>query len=74
MNDKVQYDLFEFLPDGAALWRCSVNGRDRALAELKSLGQTSQNEFRVLHLPSQTVLASWPARSKPARSKAANTA
>lgn len=51
------YDIFEILPDGAPMWRCTVDGQKAAVAELESLGKTSHNELIAVHLPSSRIIA-----------------
>lgn len=51
------YDIFEILPDGAPMWRCTVDNQNAAVAELESLGKTSQNELIAVHLPSSRIVA-----------------
>lgn len=52
-----QYDIFEILPDGAPVWKCSVEGQDAALLKLESVGQSCQNELILVHLPSSRIVA-----------------
>jgi len=51
------YDLFEVLDDGTALWRCTVEGREEAISKLRELAAATRNELRLMHLPSQTLIA-----------------
>ena len=51
------YDIFERLPDDSMRWRASVVGHEPAIAKLKELAAKSGNEFRVMHLPTQAVIA-----------------
>ena len=52
-----EYDLFEIFPDGSALWRDAVPGRDEAMKQLRQLSTETPNEIRLMHLPSQTLIA-----------------
>ena len=52
-----EYDLFEHLPNGDLLWRMTVNGHENAIQQLKKLAATTSNEVRVVHLPTQSVVA-----------------
>lgn len=56
MNDN-EFDLFEIFPDGSAIWRLTVTGRDEALAVLQQLAARTGNEVRVMHLPTNSVIA-----------------
>lgn len=51
------YDLFEIFPDGSALWRHTVTGRDEAIKRLQELSVQTANEVRLMHLPTNTVTA-----------------
>lgn len=52
-----QYDLFEVYPDGFPVWRETVNGHENAIQRLRELSAKTTNEVRVLHLPTNTVIA-----------------
>jgi hypothetical protein len=52
-----EYDLFEMFPDGTALWRLTVTGRQEAIEVLHQLCTRTANEVRVMHLPTNTVIA-----------------
>jgi len=52
------YDLFEVLPDGAPIWRESVRGHENAVQKLKELAKRTSNEVRVMHVLSNTLIAS----------------
>jgi len=58
------YDLFEVFPDGALIWRDSVTGHENAIRRLRQLVELPDNEFRVVHLPTNTLIASMK-RAKP---------
>jgi hypothetical protein len=53
-----EYDLFEVLSDGAVLWRQTAAGRENALRKLGELSQQTLHEIRVMHVLSNTVIAS----------------
>jgi hypothetical protein len=52
-----EYDLFEVLDDGAVLWRCVVQGREEAISKLRESAATTRNEWRLMHIPTQTLIA-----------------
>ena len=52
-----QYDLFEHFSDGEVLWRMTVTGHENAIQQLKKLAATTSNEVRVVHLPTQAIIA-----------------
>jgi len=52
-----QYDLFEQFPNGDVLWRMTVTGHENAIQQLRDLAATTYNEVRVVHLPTQSVIA-----------------
>jgi hypothetical protein len=51
------YDLFEVMPDGDLIWKATVDGHENAVHHLQQAAKRSQNEFRLMHLPSMTVIA-----------------
>lgn len=51
------YDLFEILPDGSPIWKCAVAGHENAVQQLRELAAKTNNEVRIMHLPTQTVIA-----------------
>lgn len=51
------YDLFEVLPDGAAVWREAVTGHENAIRKLHELSTRTANEVRVMHLATNTLIA-----------------
>ena len=53
-----EYDLFEVLSDGAVVWRQTAAGRENALQKLGELSQQTSHEVRVMHVLSNTVIAS----------------
>ena len=52
-----EYDLFEQFPNGDVLWRTTVIGHENAIQQLRELAATTYNEVRVVHLPTQAVIA-----------------
>lgn len=52
-----QYDLFKHFSDGDVLWRMTVTGHENAIQQLKKLAATTPNEVRVVHLPTQAIIA-----------------
>jgi hypothetical protein len=58
------YDLFEVLDDGTVLWRCTVEGREEAISKLQELAAATRNELRLMHLPSQTLIARMNEKAK----------
>jgi hypothetical protein len=52
------YDLFEVLPDGAPLWRQMATGREDALRKLGELSKQTSHEIRVMHVLSNSLIAS----------------
>jgi len=52
------YDIFEILPDGAPLWRTAIEGHEAAIRKLQELAALSTNEIRVMHLASNSIVAS----------------
>ncbi|HWO32655.1 MAG TPA: hypothetical protein VNO32_27985 [Candidatus Acidoferrum sp.] len=53
-----EYDLFEVLPDGAAVWQVAVTGHENAIRKLHELSARTTNEVRIMHLPTKTLIAS----------------
>jgi len=53
-----EYDLFEEFPDGTLIWRDSVSGHEKAIQRLRELVEVTDNEFRVMHIPTNTLIAS----------------
>ena len=52
------YDLFEVLPDGAVIWQETVSGHENAIRKLVELSKRTANEVRVMHVLSNTLIAS----------------
>jgi hypothetical protein len=51
------YDIFEKTEDGSMLWRVAIPGHEAAIQKLRELAAKSPNEFRLMHLASNTVIA-----------------
>lgn len=58
------YDLFEILPDGSPLWKCAVTGHENAVQQLRELAKHTDNEVRIMHLASNTIIAVFNAPPK----------
>jgi hypothetical protein len=52
------YDLFEVLPDDASIWKETVSGHENAIQKFKKLSKRTSNEVRVMHVLSNTLIAS----------------
>lgn len=63
------YDIFEVLPDGDLEWRDFAEGHDAALARARELAAGSRNEFRVMHLPTNSIVAVFNTRQSPEESE-----
>ena len=63
-----EYDLFEHFSNGDVLWRMTVIGHENAIQQLKELAATTSNEVRIVHLPTQAVIAVMNRASKEAPS------
>jgi hypothetical protein len=57
------YDAFEVLPDGVMVWRATITGREDAIDRLQQVAKDSANEFRLMHIPSMTVIATINAKT-----------
>jgi hypothetical protein len=51
------YDLFEVMPDGNVVWRATITGYEDAIDKLQQVANGSTNEFRLMHLPTKTLIA-----------------
>ena len=58
-----EYDAFEVLPDGTLMWRATVVGHEDAFQKLKEVAKDSPNEFRLMHVPTKTVIATINSKS-----------
>lgn len=52
------YDLFEVLPNGDPIWKATVSGHQKAIERLVELSKQTKNEVRVMHILSNTLIAS----------------
>ena len=50
------YDIFEVVK-GEAIWRSAVTGHLAAIQALQKLAKETKNEVRVLHLPTNSIVA-----------------
>jgi hypothetical protein len=57
------YDAFEVLPNGSLIWRATVTGHEDAIDKLQEVAKGSANEFRLIHLPTKTVIATINAKA-----------
>jgi hypothetical protein len=55
MNRK--YDAFEVLPDGTLIWKAAIVGHENAINKLQEVAKGNTNEFRLMHVPTKTVIA-----------------
>jgi hypothetical protein len=53
----LEYDIFEELPDGSAIWRGFARGLDEARNKLDELSQQSANAFFIFHAPTKRTIA-----------------
>jgi hypothetical protein len=52
------YDLFEILPDGSPIWKELVSGHGEAIRKPQELAKQTKNEVRLMHVPTNTIIAS----------------
>jgi hypothetical protein len=52
------YDIFEILPDGSPIWKEFVSGHEEAIRKLQELAKQTKNEVRLMHVPTNTIIAS----------------
>jgi hypothetical protein len=57
------YDLFEVLPDGDLIWKAKIDGHEDAIVTLQEHAKHRVNEFRLMHLPTKTVIATINAKA-----------
>ena len=53
-----QYDIFEILPDGSPLWKVTVVGHEKAVSTLQQLAAQTENEVRLMQIPTKSLIAS----------------
>jgi len=58
------YDIFEIGSKGE-IWRASVSGLEAAINRMRELASESTNGFRIMHLPTKTVVAILNAKESP---------
>jgi hypothetical protein len=51
------YDIFEIMADGAPIWKGAVRGHENAISRMQELAAKPENEVRVLHMSSNTLIA-----------------
>lgn len=51
------YDIFEIHPDGTPIWKMAVIGQEAAIRKLHDISEQTRNELRMVHVPTQTVIA-----------------
>ena len=59
------YDLFEIESGGVVRWRCAVTGHEQAIRKLRELAETTENEVRVMHVPTHSIVAVMNAKEEP---------
>ena len=52
-----QYDIFERFSSGRLVWRAVKIGHEHSLFKLKELAARSTNEFVLMHVPTNSVVA-----------------
>ncbi len=58
-----EYDIFEKI-GGHEIWQCSVVGHEAAIHKLQELAAASLNEFTLMYLPSNSVIATLKSTKK----------
>jgi hypothetical protein len=53
-----EYDIFEKYPDGSLIWRQVVYGQQNARNRLDAFSALGPNEFLLMHLSTDTLVAS----------------
>ena len=51
-----RYDIFELVGEDP-VWRASISGHEAAIVRMRELAEGSQNEFRLMHIPTNAVIA-----------------
>ena len=52
-----QYDIFERFPSGHLAWRAVKIGHEQSVLKMKELAAHSANEFVLMHVPTNTIIA-----------------
>jgi hypothetical protein len=52
-----EYDAFEVLSDGTQIWKATIKGHEDAIRKLQEIAKGNLNEFRLIHVPTKTVIA-----------------
>lgn len=50
------FDIFE-IENGHPIWRAVVSGHEVAVARMGELATKSNNEFRLMHVPTNSLIA-----------------
>jgi hypothetical protein len=58
-----EYDAFEVLPDGTLIWKETIKGHEDAIRKLQEVANGNRNEFRLMHVPTKTVIATINAKT-----------
>ena len=58
------YDIFE-IENGQPFWRGAVSGHEPAIAHMRDLATKSNNEFRLLHISTSSLIAVMNAKETP---------
>ena len=51
------YDIFEVLSAGISIWKATTDSQEGGIGKLEELANGQPNEFRLIHRPTLTVLA-----------------
>lgn len=51
------YDIFEIHPDRTPIWKGAVTGHEEVVRKLHELSGKIRNELRMMHVPTQTLIA-----------------
>ena len=54
---KLEYDVFEQLPDGSPIWRGHVMGPQELKSKLEEIARQTNNECFAIHLPTQEIVS-----------------
>jgi hypothetical protein len=52
------------MPDGDLIWRAKIEGHESAIHQLQQAAKRSANEFRLMHIPSMTLIATINTQNK----------
>jgi hypothetical protein len=65
-----EYDVFEVLPNGSAIWHACVQGTQEALEMLKRVGRRTRNECFATDLAKQRIISRANEGNSPAETSA----